>query len=296
MGTLNDTEFFMCPKVDCVFKLLFGDERHKNILINFLRCAIRLGNDDLETVSIVGTELKREYPEDKYGILDVAAKTKSGVQINIEIQLLYENAMPKRTLYYWAKKYCEQITAGQPYDKLNRTITINILNFKLLDTSNYKSTYYVMEETTHAVLDDSLEVHFLELPKLPETLSNDKLAEWLMFINAETEEVVEMLANQNENIREAKSVLDAIKQSEENRALYFSRQMAIHDAVTREKHAEERGLEIGKEIGFAMGEAMMLQKFLDAGMDEDTIQRMLNISTKQLRGMLKSLEQNEDSQ
>lgn len=55
-------------------------------------------------------------------------------------------------------------------------------------------------------------------------------------------------------------------------------------------------MEIGKEIGFAMGEAMMLQKFLDAGMDEDTIQRMLNISTKQLRGMLKSLEQNEDSQ
>lgn len=289
MGLVNETDFFMCPKVDCVFKLLFGDERHKNILMNFLRCAIKLDGDDLETVSIVGTELKKEYPEDKYGILDVAAKTKNGVQINIEIQLLYQSAMPKRTLYYWAKKYCEQITAGQDYDALKRTITINILNFKLFDTPAYKSSYFVMEETTHAILNDSLEVHFLELPKLPETLSNDKLAEWLMFINAETEEVVEMLANQNENIREAKSVLDAIKQSEENRALYFSRQMAIHDAVTREKHAEERGLEIGKEIGFAMGEAMMLQKFLDAGMDEDTIQRMLNISTKQLREMLKSL-------
>lgn len=249
--TKNFDDLFMSPKVDCVFKMLFGDERNKNLLKNFLRCAIKLDGDDLETIAIVGTELKREYPDDKQGILDVAAKTKSGVQINIEIQLLYESAMAKRTLYYWAKNYCGQLTAGHPYSELHRTIAINIVNFKMFDTPDYKNAFYIMEKTRHEVLDDSLEIHFLELPKLPETSSNDGLAEWLMFINAENQEVADMLAKKNEEIQEAVNVLEAIKQSEANRAMYLSREMAIHDAATRElryKQLEEKNLKQEREL------------------------------------------------
>lgn len=249
--TKNFDDLFMSPKVDCVFKMLFGDERHKNLLKNFLRCAIKLDGDDLETIAIVGTELKREYPDDKQGILDVAAKTKSGVQINIEIQLLYESAMAKRTLYYWAKNYCGQLTAGHPYSELHRTIALNIVNFKMFETPDYKNTFYVMEKTRHEVLDDSLEIHFLELPKLPETSCDDGLAEWLMFINAENQEVADMLAKKNEEIREAVNVLEAIKQSEANRAMYLSREMAIHDAATRElryKQWDEKFLKWEREF------------------------------------------------
>ena len=50
--------------------------------------------------------------------------------INIEIQLKNEYNMIQRSLYYWSKLYEEQLEEGDRYDKLCRTVCINILDFK----------------------------------------------------------------------------------------------------------------------------------------------------------------------
>lgn len=283
---MEDNELFMYPKIDFVFKLIFGDERHKDILLHFLRCVISLKNDELESISLVGTELKKEYPDGKHGILDVAAKTKSGIQINIEIQLLYEKYMPKRTLYYWAKKYCEQLPAGKSYGELRPTIGINIINFNMFNTEKLHNIFYVSEYETHERLDESLEIHFLELPKLNNTFQRNELLDWLRFINAESKEEITLLAKQNEHIRDAKDILDVISKSEANRALYFSRQMAIHDAATREALAKEEGEAVGEARGEAIGEAKTIKAFLSAGLEREAIIKMLRISEERLKEIL----------
>ncbi len=104
-GQRTDDRELMSPKVDFVFKLIFGDEKNKHILAAFLTSVLKLPPGELVGLEIINTELLREFKEDKKGILDVRARTKQGKQINIEIQILPTEYMPERTLFYWSKMY-----------------------------------------------------------------------------------------------------------------------------------------------------------------------------------------------
>lgn len=93
-----------------------------------------------------------------------------------------------------------------------------------------------------------------------------------------------MLAKKNEEIRDAVDILEVISRDKAFRDQYFSRQMAIHDAVTREKHACEKGLEEGIEKGrYAAG-----VKLAKNGMKIDAIAAMLELDEDKLRQLLNS--------
>ncbi|MDR1025204.1 MAG: Rpn family recombination-promoting nuclease/putative transposase, partial [Treponema sp.] len=56
----------MLPKVDFAFKLLFGDQRSKNILADFLKAVLpSLAQQEFEELTIVDPHLKREFEDDK---------------------------------------------------------------------------------------------------------------------------------------------------------------------------------------------------------------------------------------
>ncbi|MDR0634311.1 MAG: Rpn family recombination-promoting nuclease/putative transposase, partial [Azoarcus sp.] len=69
-----DMELFS-PKEDLVFKLLFGDARHIDILTAFLQAVLPLDEDEYEEVSLLSPTLSTEYPLDKLSILDVKVRT-----------------------------------------------------------------------------------------------------------------------------------------------------------------------------------------------------------------------------
>ena len=127
-----DDGFLMSPKIDFVFKLIFGDEKNKELLIALLSAILRVPKEDFEGLEIVNSELLREFAEDKKGILDVRVKTKGGKQIDVEIQILPTEFMPERTLFYWSKMYTGQVKPGDTYRRLKKRITINIVNFKCI--------------------------------------------------------------------------------------------------------------------------------------------------------------------
>lgn len=70
-ATVNDG-FIMSPKNDFAFKLLFGDEKNKDLLIAFLDAILGMPHDELENIELINTELLREFAEDRKGILDVS--------------------------------------------------------------------------------------------------------------------------------------------------------------------------------------------------------------------------------
>ena len=99
----------LSPKVDFVFKKIFGNEKHPNILISFLNAVIK-PTDLIKSVQIKNTDIEKEHIEDKYSRLDIKAVTNNGEHINIEIQVKNEYNMIKRSLYYWSKMYEGQLT------------------------------------------------------------------------------------------------------------------------------------------------------------------------------------------
>ena len=211
-NSLNENAFFMKPKNDYVFKRIFGDERNKDILLSFLNSILI---ENVTDVTILNSELNKENTSDKKSILDIRAETSIGTKINIEIQVLRTLHMPERSLYYWSKMYIEQLNIGEKYSKLKKTITINVLDFDLIQSNKYHTMFKLKENEENTLLTDVLEVHFLELRKV--NTINDKLAEWLTFIKADSMEEMKNMAEINRDIDKAYDILTTMSYDEKTR-------------------------------------------------------------------------------
>ena len=238
-------------KNDFIFQKLFGEVKNKDILISFLNAVLELGESEkLSDIEVIdGTELKRDSLNDKLGILDIRARTVRGEQINIEVQLVNQYNMDKRTLFYWSKLFTEQLKEGQPYDELQKTIAINILDFNFIKVEKFSSIFHLWEDTNKdCKLTDVLEIRFLELPKFRKKQPDlsKPLERWMIFIEDSPEEVLEMAKKAEPAIARAEEILTKLGSFDEIRRYYEAREMAIHDEITRITGARAEGKLEGK--------------------------------------------------
>ena len=118
-------------------------------ILNKLKIKYSYNLDNITDVEIKNTDIDKSYIEDKFSRLDVKAVTSKNEIINIEIQLKNEYNMIQRSLYYWSKLYEEQLEEGDRYDKLCRTVCINILDFKYLKNDRFHNGYRLKEIETN---------------------------------------------------------------------------------------------------------------------------------------------------
>lgn len=244
------------PKIDFVFKKIFGSEENPTILIGFLNAVLKPSIPIVE-VEIKNTDIEKVHVEDKFSRLDVKARTSNKEIINIEIQLKNEYNMIQRSLYYWSKLYEEQLGDGDRYDKLCRTVCINILDFKYLKNDRFHNGYRLKEIETNEELTDIEEIHFIEIPKLKKLSSEEEVVDmlegWVEFLRDPESEVVRKLEMSNSEIREAKDKLYKLSMDEKERELYFLREKSIKDEISALANAEEKGIQIGIEKGIQEG-------------------------------------------
>ncbi|NMA62822.1 MAG: Rpn family recombination-promoting nuclease/putative transposase, partial [Syntrophomonadaceae bacterium] len=76
------------PKVDVVFKQIFGAEENKHILISLLNAVLGwTGEQQITAVQILNPYLEQEYIDDSYGILDIKVQLGSGELVDVEMQI-----------------------------------------------------------------------------------------------------------------------------------------------------------------------------------------------------------------
>ena len=271
------------PQVDFVFKQIFGTEKNKPILINFLKAVIK-PTTPIKDVEIKNNDIDKDFLEDKFSRLDVKATTSNKEHINIEIQLKNEYNMIQRTLYYWSKMYSEQIQNRDNYSKLERTVCINILNFKYLKNDKYHNAYRLKEITSNEELTDLQEIHFIELPKFNEIGNKeyvenvekmDALEKWLEFLIEPESNTVRQLELSNEEIKLAKSELYRLSMDSEEREKYNMREKAIYDRISALEGAREEGkLEVAKKLLIANVDMDIIVS--STGLSEDELMKIKN--------------------
>lgn len=240
------TRRLLNPKVDFIFKKIFGSEKHPNILISFLNAVMKPA-DKIVSVVINNTEITKDFLEDKFSRLDVKATTNKGEVINIEIQIKNEYNMIKRSLYYWSKLYEEQLHEGDKYETLSRTVCINILDFKYLDNDRFHNGYRLKEIETNEELTDIEEIHFIEIPKLQDLDDDenidtiDMLTAWVEFLKDPESNVVRKLEFSMEEIKQAKDELYRLSRDKKELELYNLREKSFLDKVSALSEAEEKG-------------------------------------------------------
>ena len=267
------------PKIDFVFKKIFGSEEHPEILISFLNAVLK-PKKPIVSVEIKNSDLEKEYIEDKFSRLDVKALTSNKEIINIEIQLKNEYNMIQRSLYYWSKLYEEQLSEGDRYDKLSRTVCINILDFKYLKNDRFHNGYRLKEIETNEELTDLQEIHFIEIPKLKRFESTEEIVDllegWVEFLRDPESEVIRKLEMSNKEIREAKDELYRLSRNSKERELYYLREKSLRDEISALANAKEKGLKEGLKQGLFEGKLESARSFLDI-LDDETIATKLNI-------------------
>jgi predicted transposase/invertase (TIGR01784 family) len=280
----------LSPKVDFVFKKIFGNEKHPRILISFLNAVIK-PTDLIKSVEIKNTDIEKEYIEDKYSRLDIKAVTENKEHINIEIQVKNEYNMIKRSLYYWSKMYEGQLTKGQDYDTLSRTICINILDFKYLKSENFHNCYRLKEKDTNEELTDVLELHFIEIPKL-RRLENtedvsDMLEAWITFIERPTSEIVDKLEMSLDEIKEAKEELIRLSGNDKERERYQKRFESLLEQNSLIANAERKGMEKGIQQGIKEGVLKIAQNLIKSGLENEFISNATGLSLDEINKIKK---------
>ena len=274
------------PQIDFVFKKIFGTEKNKPILINFLNAVIK-PTTPIKDVEIKNNDIDKDFIEDKFSRLDVKATTSNKEHINIEIQVKNEYNMIQRTLYYWSKMYSEQIQNRDNYSKLERTVCINILNFKYLKNDKYHNAYRLKEITSNEELTDLQEIHFIELPKFNEIGNKeyvenvekmDALEKWLEFLVEPESNTVRQLELSNEEIKLAKSELYRLSMDSKEREQYNMREKAIYDRISALENAEAKG----KREGKLESKLEIVRESLSQGLEISLISKITGLSEEEI--------------
>jgi predicted transposase/invertase (TIGR01784 family) len=271
------TRNILPPKNDAVFKLLFGDQRNGDLLIDFLKAVLTLSEDDYSEISIVDPHLIRKHPDKKLGILDLKIKMRSGKIVHVEIQLLDFPQIRERIVFYDAGLITDQIDVGEEYDRIRRVITILITDFLLIpEGTRYHNRFTLYDPESAMEFTDLIEIHTLELPKLPETADN-YLWHWLRFLRDQSKEDLDMVAQASPKLQKTVVKLLELSEDEEARIIYEAEVRAQRDEKARMRGAFQKGILQGKAEGLAEGENMGRIAGLSEGRNEKALEIARNL-------------------
>ena len=279
----------LSPKLDVVFQALFGEVGNESITKGFLETILerKIDSIDLSRNPI----LRREFKDEKLGVLDIIAKLDKDEICNIELQIVDKKNIIERILYYWSRLYSRQIKSGEDYKILQKAIVILITDFKIenLEELDYHSRWKIMEDKQgkKIILTQKLEIDIIELPKIiGKEKEQDNLLDWLYFLeNPKSERVTEKM-KENENLKEAVKKLDNLSEDERMQRIADLRQKAIMD----EKAIYEKGLEVGIEKGIMEGSQKekieIAKKMLELKIDKETIAEATGLTEQEIEKIL----------
>ena len=98
--------------------------------IHFLN-AVLYGDDapQIADVFFLDKDLDPERADGKPAKLDILAKNRSGMLINVEVQVRRQAHLAERFLFYWAEMYGSQMKRGDGYNALKPSVSIILTEF-----------------------------------------------------------------------------------------------------------------------------------------------------------------------
>ena len=247
----NKEKSILQPKNDVVFKALFSRGKPR-ITQAMLEAILKMKIDKLELDK--STDLLNENADDKNGRLDLRAIINGNTECDIEVQLVSNDNINERFLYYWAKMYTANLKIGDKYSDLRKTISIIILDDDFKLTKNLErpqTTWRIREsEATHLVLTDYFEIIIIEIPKVVKAYQkapNDEVLQWMLFPDNPEKEEVARIMEENEDIKEAKEELERISQDDILRRKALNRTLEIADRLQMKEELEKAKKEAENE-------------------------------------------------
>ena len=161
---------YVNPYTDFGFKMLFGSEINKELLISFVNSLLG-GREVICDLKYLNTEHLGTSERDRRAVFDVYCENERGEKILVEMQRGEQQFFKDRSIYYSTFPIREQGLKGEWDYKLKAVYVIGILNFKFSDdtTDYYHHNVKLVDLNTNEVFYDKLTFIYLEMPKFNKT-------------------------------------------------------------------------------------------------------------------------------
>jgi predicted transposase/invertase (TIGR01784 family) len=288
------------PKIDIVFKKIFGSEENKELLISLINSIVSQADQVVE-VELLNPYNAANLLNDKVSILDVKAKNQQGKYYNIEIQMTPDNDYDKQALYYWAKLYSSQLKKAERYATLKKTIGIHVLNFSTIANDKYHNIFDLREIESNQKFSDDIEIHTIEISKFMAQVGDDfvemagkiktKLDMWVAFLAKGDQFDSKRVSMDTADVQKAMQVLECMHFSEKELDMYEDHQKYIMVEASIIQTAEDRGREEGRAEGLEKGReeeaTRIATSLLASGMTADQIAAITGLTKQEITRLIK---------
>jgi predicted transposase/invertase (TIGR01784 family) len=287
-------------RFDWALKKLLRHKANFDILEGFLS---ELLKQDIRIESILESETNKDDEGDKFNRVDLLARDSKDELVLIEVQVENQLDFFQRMHYYASKAAIQSIRAGDPYSKVKKIYSVNILYFDLGHGKDY--VYHGTTKFMGIHYDDELnlserqkelydkgnvyeifpEYYLLKINQFNE-IAKDSLDEWIYFLK--TEEIKDGFKARG--LKEAKKKLDIMKMSDEERSIYDryieNNRYKISLIGSNRDEAKLEGFDEGRiaglEEGIEQGKLLIAKNLKKSGLDSKIIAEATGLSIEDI--------------
>ena len=192
----NNKENIEIKKLSDLFaRYLFGRNGNEDLLENLVNATLRDFNfEEVKDLEIIDPFNLSENIDLKESIIDVKAKTKDNKIVIIEFQLCGNRNFLDRIFYYISKNIVNELHKGEDYKRVQKIISINLLDFNLdfEDEGKPHRCFKLIDTENKNISLDYIQMHIIEVQRFInilenstiEELKNNKLLTWMKFFTS----------------------------------------------------------------------------------------------------------------
>ena len=257
---------FINPFVDRGFKLLFGREDSKALLIDLLNDLLE-GERAIVELSFMNVEAPADCPDGRNAVFDLKCKDKDGAVFIVEVQNSLQTYFYERGLYYLCRMICDQDRKGEQWNfSLCPVYGIFFLNFKSGKNDKVRTDIVLANRETGCQASNLLREVFIEMPFFDKKEEECKtgLDYWLYTLKYMEQLKTIPFKGQKALFERLEKLAKIVNLNKKERMEYEECLKVYRDNQNVWDYAIEKGYQEGVDKGLADG----MKKGLEKGMEE----------------------------
>lgn len=286
------TEKYINPFTDYGFKRLFGEEAHKDLLLDFLNELLREEQGEIKNITFLKNEQLGSTEIDRKAIFDLYCENEKGEKFIVELQKSKQNFFKDRTLYYSTFPIQEQAQKGEWNYELKAVYTIAILDFVFDEDKNepdkYKYFVKLSDIETNKIFYNKLTFVYLEMPKFKKELSEIEthFEKWL-YVLRHLEKLDKIPPKLTEKIFERLFDIAEIAKFNREQLLQYEDSLKYYRDLknsfdTAREDGREEGWEEGRQEGKQERNIEIAKAMLKEGFDIKTIVKITGLTEEMI--------------
>ena len=234
-------------KNDYMFRAVF--QSRPKALEGLCRSLLRLSPSDSVHIDLKNPIQLGTAIDNKEFVLDLALTINDNLYLNLEMQLYNDGYWPERSLSYTCRSF-DNLNRGAGYDEVLPVLHIGFLDFTLFPEHPEFVAEYKMMNTNPAhrnFFSDKFRISVVDLTQIERATDEDKQYDidlWARVLTAKTWEEIDMLAQDNEYLRETSNAMYELDQDR----LIRQQCQAREDFLYWERMKENRNKRIETEL------------------------------------------------